>query len=744
MPNLSIDQEFLSMFPPIQTGAEQDSEDIQDQDFLAMFPQLDTVKQQSLTPKKFTLASDNPDIKSFLVESTKRSDKAGKTEDSDGVLGSFINIYNTAKESITGKKRATYSSELLPEYSPPASNDEFAETTMDNIKKLVAFDTADTPQEKIKIIRQIDPKASFEMDENGNILVDSFGSKSVLNRPGMSGTDIRKLGAEMIAFMPTSLVATLGKTMLKKLGIGVIGSAATQYGIEKIQESEGGDVSLTNVATAGAIGGASELIGPAIKGVINARVRARVGAETPEQVAEFAANILEAETAQTAITKFTGVEIPLYRGQKTLSPFDLKRQRFMAELGPGAVKAYRSIQTQDKKIGQAVDKMIDTIATPDVLEFGAEQFRKVATDVIKKQNNIRRDATAPLYKKAFDEGGYADITPIKTYIDELLNESPDVGATSRAMKKVKALIWGSETTTPTLGNYPTLKKLHKAKVEIDKMIDPLAEKSIDRITRGELTQIKKLLVKQLNEASPAYKKASEKFAEMSKAYDNVKDGVLGRVSNIKDPNLKSISSTIFDLGETNPSIIRKTKALIEDIEPEAWRNLLRIDLHKKTMGVSDTINKAVSDGTIDVGNLAGVLNRAIFGGSTQQHKRAVLYSALNSNEVKNFKYLHTMLTRAEKGRMGGSETAGRTDLMDRLRTVPGAIIKVITSPLRSIEGVGERLGVDRNIRNLTDILFDPHYTVDMDQLTQLDPNSEAAYNLFLQIFNDSSDKQDPE
>jgi len=87
---------------------------------------------------------------------------------------------------------------------------------------------------------------------------------------------------------------------------------------------------------------------------------------------------------------------------------------------------------------------------------------------------------------------------------------------------------------------------------------------------------------------------------------------------------------------------------------------------------------------------------------------------------KNFVYLEDVLRRASAGRQAGSPTQPFKEVTEKLRG--GAIVlrDMIFRPLESVQKFGEGKLFDRNVRALTDILFDPKWAPNLKELRKLD------------------------
>ena len=290
---------------------------------------------------------------------------------------------------------------------------------------------------------------------------------------------------------------------------------------------------------------------------------------------------------------------------------------------------------------------------------------------------------------------------------------------------------------PKAGESPSLRQLQKAKISMQDMIDAVGDKAVSNTMKREIVQVKRELVDQMSEASPLFRAAEDEFARLSPAVKALNDSIIGQISKTKDVNIKNIAQRIFDPKEglTNPTVIRNAKAVIDQADPGAWNDLMRIEMERRVGGIIQTSE----DATIDlVGNLPGQLNSALFGNKPQ---RNALLSGMSSEQKKNFRYLESVLKRAASGRAAGSPTAAFGEAIGKLRGVSGVIRDLIFRPLKTLGETGERGLFDRNVSALTDVMFDPRFEPQLRQLRDLSPNSPAAGRAFLQIINSAQDKE---
>jgi hypothetical protein len=210
-----------------------------------------------------------------------------------------LGILESIGEMITGSRRATPESQALPEW-----------TGMPELNQMsvASFKTAlgtllSNPQETVNILKANFPDVGVRQDAKGNfILKSSVDQKEYVIPPGFAVGDIPRAIGGLAAFTPAGRAATIP---------GAIGgAAATQAVIEATQAGTGGEFNPAEVAVAGALGPAGQIIqraAPAIqRGVraVTGRAAAAPAAVPPPQVsivrppAEELAQRMQAQAAR--------------------------------------------------------------------------------------------------------------------------------------------------------------------------------------------------------------------------------------------------------------------------------------------------------------------------------------------------------------------------------------------------------------------------------------------------------------
>ena len=653
---------------------------------------------------------------------------------------------------FTGSERIKATPELgtLPEFGGTEEGDTFKIA----LGLLSTFDT----KAQQDIIKESIPEVQFETTADGSVIievpVEGGGTRrSVLNRPGFSLQDFSTSVAQVLAFVPASRIATLGKKLLGKVGIGAAGAGATEQSLQEVGVELGREQrDPTGVLLSAGLGAAGEAIVPAVQAFRGAKQAAKLGVERAE-IAAAKESVVPAQTAIEQIEKITGVKVGLFPAQQTQAPSELLKQRLMPQLDAGARKAARALDTQNKEVANATKEVINLVAPESRIVGGSKRFKQAAEKAIQTVKDERSRIVGPLYRQAakLAEGKEVDLKPVIKFVEEqlkkLVGDDPAAVALNSFVKrlageKTKDIPSGliiSESGEPIIKgikgtNKPlTLDQLQSAKRTTDTAIDNmggLVPSTAQSNAKRLLTQVEKLYVDQLGKLSPEFKAANKEFARLSKPLNDLEESLIGEVVKISDSKLRNVSTTLFNPKEaaTSPLAIKQAREVIEKTSPEAWNDILRVEINRRIAGVT----KLADEFPELAGNEPGLLKRALFGNPSQ---RNALMAGLNKEQKKNFTYLEELLRRAETGRAAGSPTTAFTQAKENLKGTSVALRDFIFRPLESLQRTGETGLFNRNVAALTEVMFNPNFAPQLSKLRKLDPNSPAAARALTQLLN---------
>lgn len=600
------------------------------------------------------------------------------------------------------------------------------ESPMQVSKAAAAILTSPNPREIANMLDNMFPDIGIQEDEQGNLIAgnNKTGVKVVINKPGASPIDIMQTIGIGTMFTPSAQLAAIPTNIAARATIAGTSAGLTQGIIEGLQQEAGGEFNEEEIAIATILGGASEVVLPTIQALRQSKLEKKA-----QQAGQALDDVKEQVQRADEAGKATGVD--LFEAQKTTIPSDIERQAFVAQLPAGSVTARNALVRQNKQAALAVDDFLGQIAPEQNVSQGAENFRTAAQRAIQKRINIRKERTSKFYQAAFDDPAKVDVSQVNDLINGMLNEFPDGARTKNELLRVKKMI------SPKGG--ANLKMLHNAKLEIDDSLNSYGADSIGRTAKNKLTQIKEMLLQTMDDQSPAYKEARERFAEASPMVNKIQDSIVGKVADMDDTQLKNISRRLFDPSEAATTVgdIRRAKTVISNVDPDAWNDIVRVELERRLGAVRSTLE----GGTVE--NIPDQLFRSIFG---NQKQRRVLYAAVDGRIEENLKFLETALDRARLGRPGGSQTAIRSEIKKEFEGGPGSWIRQFFSgPLASVgsatgtvlTGATADAAVDAKVRAAAKVLFDPDWAPKLKRVQELSIDSPAFGRAMFQLLDDA-------
>jgi hypothetical protein len=182
-------------------------------------------------------------------------------------------------EMVTGSRRATTETQNLPEWTGMPELNQMS---------LASFKTAlgtlvSNPQETVQILKSNFPGTQVRQDEKGNFIIrSSIDQREYAIPPGFAVGDIPRALAGILAFTPAGRATTIPGA--------VAASAGTQAAIEATQAGTGGTFDTSEVALAGATGGAGQVLQRGVQAAAPAakRVVQRVTGRQPTPTAQTA------------------------------------------------------------------------------------------------------------------------------------------------------------------------------------------------------------------------------------------------------------------------------------------------------------------------------------------------------------------------------------------------------------------------------------------------------------------------
>lgn len=160
-----------------------------------------------------------------------------------------MGFFESVGEMVTGARRATPETQALPEWT---GMPELNQLSVASLKSALGT-LVSNPQETVQILKANFPGIEARQDAKGNfILKSSVDQKEYAIPPGFSVGDIPRALGGLLAFTPAGRATTLPGA--------VAAGAGTQAVIEATQAGTGGRFDTGEVVTAGAAGGAGQVV----------------------------------------------------------------------------------------------------------------------------------------------------------------------------------------------------------------------------------------------------------------------------------------------------------------------------------------------------------------------------------------------------------------------------------------------------------------------------------------------------
>ncbi len=667
------------------------------------------------------------------------SDEFGGKRVAMGTAGSLDNqgaqggpVSTGFMDTFTGADRIEATPELgtLPRFATTPEGG--GELSADSLRMTVGLLSTFDEKAQRDIISEFIPEASFETTRDGstiiNVPTEEGVRRSVLNRPGFSAGDAITGITQMLAFVPAARISAMGKTLAQKVGFGAAASGATEQALQETGIALGREErDPAATALAAGLGGGAEMAGAGLRRFADGRKAKGLAVEASE-VADAEARIAPIREAQQAVADATGSEVGLFPAQQTQQPSALIKQRLLPQLEAGSRKAAEALERQNGEVFEATMRMIDTIAPESATDNAAERFRSAAARAIDARKQARAAAASPLYREAFAKalGSELDTTealkPVHALVDDILRSAPSGSSFERVGGKLARLL--SDKTGPV-----DLERLQKARFEMTDMINAseASGKAVSSHLKRDITLIKQELTAQMRALSPEFAAADDVFESMSPAVSELENGIVGRISRVKDDQLQRITNMMFEPGMSGVGTVTRVKDLLDHVDPGVWDDVLRLEFSKRV----DGLQQLVADSPEQLaGNLPAKLLNTVYRNPNQ---RRMLLHGMEPNQRQNFLYLEKVLRAAASGRAAGSPTASFQAAMEKMRGVSAVLRDTLFRPLQTLQGVGEKSLFDHNVAALTDIMFNPKWEPAMKRVRELPLDSKEAERIMADL-----------
>lgn len=618
----------------------------------------------------------------------------------------------------------------------------------------------DDPQTKFRILaKRRFPNLPIEQairrygtDDDGRIYyVDEKGYRQPEEAEGLLG----KAG-QFIAELPAKAPAIVGGA-LGEIGFGPKGAAigsALGEGMRKVTGAlwYGEPVDPLGIAldvgTEGAFGGLSSLAGKGISALTDARKAAKQGIVGKIARRDFPRINQQQLDELGTLSRRSG--IPLTVAEKSGLPSLLERQRITAQIPETADRVGEFYELRADKINKSLRKFFED-TSPEPTPFRAGE--KVSTQTraaINKMKEVRKELTAPLYEEAFQSNVDVDVKPILDFINTELETakgqirtslSRAKGMLTKGIKKGPSLDVVDDVTRKIIGaksgdiksfaqpkfgpSQPvletSLRATHQAKLALDEMLERTPQNSLGRTSQAKIAQVKDMLVKQMETASPKYGEARRAFAAASPAIEEAGEGITGQLAKLEGDSVAKADRLVFG-SSSSPEAVARAKTLIAKDAPEAWDALTRAHLQR-------TLDEVAESATGDVLNIGGQYRKKLFG---TQAKRDMLRAALTPQRYKALEDLMKVLEASGRAMNFGSPTATRQLSMEEFKREGASTGAAVVKTLNLLEQPSRfgawwnNLSSNKYASQFVDAIMSEEGMQAIKKLRQLKPGSKQA------------------
>ena len=386
--------------------------------------------------------------------------------------------------------------------------------------------------------------------------------------------------------------------------------------------------------------------------------------------------------------------------KKLMEPWDMTKEELIAN--PPKGYAYKSGRGYAAQRGDKVTNISDSFFELGVAEKKALINHEVGHDLVRNFNKNYKDVFDPL-KKGMGKDAYGQNremyenpfgfreNPEEIIADtytSLFEKNPyEAGGKFDNLRKRVAKIAireGKPVPPEVLAEYPELAKetllpgtgtgkfdtslegLHSAKISIDDEIAK-AEKARTGNVAFNYREIKKMLLDQMDKASPEYAQARKTFASKSEPVNRLKESVIGELSQLKtDKTVSGVAAKLLYIKDMPDEILLKeAKAVIFKKDPDLWNEIIGSYIRD----VYQNLRIAEEGGKVL--NVPGKMYKALYGNPKQ---RGILEAAMSSDQFKSFESLMQVFQRASIGVGKESMTAPFQAIGETMGVIPGSKI----------------------------------------------------------------------
>ena len=335
----------------------------------------------------------------------------------------------------------------------------------------------------------------------------------------------------------------------------------------------------------------------------------------------------------------------------------------------------------------------------------------------------RSDLVRQGYQEAFSAGTTVNVAPLVKQVDDLLAKTSS-SATNPVRKTL--LEAKDQLLSDAQDGLVDLQILHSVKMNMDDTIGAFGEGGVSGQSRKALTEVKNKMVDSMDDASPLYDQVKSIYRDASGPINDLEKSLVGKVSGVKDENLKKVLSSIFDASESNPTNLKQAKSIIESKDPDAWNQLLRAHLESN-------LGKVSTRNVEGVQNIPNAFLGALFGKNEVQ--RRMILDSMNPEQQGSARWLEMALKAASRGRGVGSDTAAKQEAIKTFKGEAGSLAAYL-NPLAWPKQLSEAMSqakFERRASAFVEALTNGEWSAEMAKLKSMSPSNSAAGRSLVQL-----------
>ena len=518
----------------------------------------------------------------------------------------------------------------------------------------------------------------LRLDKYKNFIIDMpDGESYYINKPGVSGRDIKDIGTQGLMFIPAARVAGAAvKTgSLMTLGAATAAGGATQTAAEIATNMAGGGQSSGGVLMDTVTAMAATPLGATGNFGRTAAVQ-----NLPDQALQQAnrAKDLAGETNVGLLTSQVG---PSRQAEAKI--------QYLREQPTTSYRMDGALQEQSEQAQGAVQGILNELPESPTGLPGV-QARDAAEKTRQAQVDARREATEQQYQVIRDSDKIVRTDDLVQSLRAIQRQDKlvEAGGSYKAIDRVIDLVGRGEKSVQKTAPGSSIDDVVKvetgisrqpghlldAKLEIDDLIE-IANNTGNTKQVRELMKAKESLVSTLDDVTDGgFTKANSIFETLSQPINAIDDGLAGMLLNMPTAQLDFVVAQVF-APKAGRTARANLKRVLDQSDPNSYGALLRAHLQDKLDTIKDT--------QIDANVPNDLLNALWKNKSTRDMYRSEL-NAISPDAAKAYDALGEVLKYAKIGRGNNSNTQAKQNIERSMQ----ALKNLVTGILEFSTGAG--------------------------------------------------------